>query len=158
MVVSRSLANRIEKNSRMLWIKAFHIIAVVTWFSGLFYLPRLFVNHTMDSNPILHERFVMMERKLFWAITTPSAVVTVALGSWLLVGNWAYFGVQWWMHVKLSLVFLLLIYQYFCWYFMIQLRQGTCTRSHKFFRMFNEIPTPILIIAVILIVVKPTLG
>jgi len=146
-----------DQEFNMLWVKALHIVAVVTWFSGLFYLPRLFVNHRMDCNEVLHERFVIMERKLFWAITTPSAVVTVGLGSWLLISNWGYFMAWWWMHAKLTLVALLLIYHYFCWHYMIQLRNGTCTRSHKFFRLFNELPTPILVAVVILIVVKLTL-
>ena len=88
----------------MLWVKAFHIIAVVTWFSGLFYLPRLFVYHVMSDDEISRERFVIMERKLFWGITTPSAVVTVVLGAWLLVANWSYFMAWWWMHAKLGLV------------------------------------------------------
>lgn len=141
----------------MLWIKAFHIIAVITWFSGLFYLPRLFVYHAMSEDQLSRDRFVIMEHKLFWAITTPSAVVAVSLGSILLIGNWDYYMAWWWMHVKLSLVVLLLIHHFFCWRFMRQLRDGTCTRSHKFFRMFNELPVPILVGVVILIVVKPTL-
>ncbi len=141
----------------MLWIKAFHIIAVVTWFSGLFYLPRLFVYHAMSEDQISRDRFVVMERKLFWAITTPSAIVAVSLGAWLLIGNWGYFMAWWWMHAKLTLVGLLLLYHVFCWHFMIQLRNDTCQRSHKFFRLFNELPVPVLIAVVILIVVKPTL-
>ncbi|MEX2468258.1 MAG: CopD family protein, partial [Pseudohongiellaceae bacterium] len=106
----------------MLWVKAFHIIAVVTWFAGLFYLPRLFVYHAMSEDQVSKDRFVIMERKLFWGITTPSAVVTVALGLWLLLGNWSYFMAWWWMHVKLGLVGLLLLYQGYCWWFMQQFR------------------------------------
>ena len=71
----------------MLWIKAWHVIFMVTWFAGLFYLPRLFVYHAMSEDQVSKDRFVIMERKLFWGITTPSAVATVLLGSWLLYGN-----------------------------------------------------------------------
>jgi putative membrane protein len=141
----------------MLWVKAFHIIAVVTWFSGLFYLPRLFVYHVMSDDEISRERFVIMERKLFWGITTPSAVVTVVLGAWLLVANWSYFMVWWWMHAKLTLVALLLIYHGFCWWYMKLLRERRNQRSHVFYRVFNEMPVAILVAVVILIVVKPTL-
>lgn len=141
----------------MLWIKAFHIIAVICWFSGLFYLPRLFVYHAMSDDQISHDRFVIMERKLFWGITTPSAVATVGLGLWLLVGNWDYFMAWWWMHVKLALVLLLLIYHGCCWWFMREFRDNANTRSHKFFRIFNELPVLLLVTIVILIVVKPTL-
>ena len=91
----------------MLWIKAFHIIAVVTWFSGLFYLPRLFVYHAMSEDQLSKDRFIIMERKLFWAITTPSAIVAVLLGGFLLYDNASYFMAWWWMQVKLVLVALL---------------------------------------------------
>lgn len=141
----------------MLWIKAFHIIAMVCWFAGLFYLPRLFVYHAMSEDKISHDRFVIMQRKLFWGITTPSAVVTVALGSWLLVNNWDYFMAWWWMHAKLGLVVLLLVYHGFCWSFMVKLRDGNNSHSHRFFRLFNELPVVLLVAIVILIVVKPTL-
>ena len=141
----------------MLWVKAFHLIFIVTWFAGLFYLPRLFVYHAMSEDKISQDRFVIMERKLFWGITTPSAVVTIALGSWLLYGNWSYFMSWWWMHVKLALVVLLLIYHGYCWWHMRKLREGSNLRSHVFFRVFNELPVFLLIAIVALIVVKPTL-
>lgn len=142
----------------MLWVKAFHIIAVVTWFSGLFYLPRLFVYHAMSEDQISKDRFKIMERKLFWGITTPSAAVVVALGSWLLVANWGYFMAMWWMHAKLGLVALLLVYHGFCWWYMVQLREENSVRSHVFFRIFNELPVLALVGVVVLIVVKPTLA
>jgi len=141
----------------MLWVKAFHIIAVVTWFSGLFYLPRLFVYHVMSEDEISRERFVVMERKLFWGITTPSAVVTVVLGAWLLIANWSYFMAWWWMHAKLTMVALLLVYHGVCWWFMKLLRERRNQHSHVFYRVFNELPVAILVGVVILIVVKPTL-
>ena len=141
----------------MLWIKSFHIIAVVCWFSGLFYLPRLFVYHAMSKDQISKDRFVIMERKLFWGITTPSMVVTLALGFWLLYGNWNYFMAWWWMHVKLAMVAMLVIYHFVCWWHMVQLRDERSVRGHVFFRVFNELPVLLLVGVVILIVVKPTL-
>lgn len=141
----------------MLWVKAFHIIAVVCWFSGIFYLPRLFVYHAMAEDQVSKDRFVIMERKLFWGITTPSAIATVVLGAWLLIGNWAYYMAWWWMHVKLALVALVLVYHFYCWWHMGKLRDGKNLRSHVFFRVFNELPVFLLIGIVLLIVVKPTL-
>jgi len=141
----------------MLWIKSFHIIAVVCWFSGLFYLPRLFVYHAMSEDQPSKNRFVIMERKLFWGITTPSMVATLALGFWLLYGNWSYFMAWWWMHVKLAMVALLVIYHVVCWWHMVQLRDERSVRGHVFFRIFNELPVFLLVSVVVLIVVKPTL-
>jgi len=142
----------------MLWIKAFHLIAIVTWFSGLFYLPRLFVYHSMSADQISKDRFVVMERKLFWGITTPSAVLTVALGAWLLLGNWSFFMSWWWMHAKLMLVVLLLIYHVMCWWYLRAFRDDRNQHSHKFYRIFNELPVLALVAIVILIVVKPSLS
>ena len=141
----------------MLWIKSFHIIAVVCWFSGLFYLPRLFVYHAMSEDQISKDRFVIMERKLFWGITTPSMVVTLALGFWLLYGIWSYFMAWWWMQVKLAMVAMLVTYHFVCWWHMVQLRDERSVRGHVFFRIFNELPVLLLVGVVILIVVKPTL-
>ena len=141
----------------MLWIKSFHIIAIVCWFSGLFYLPRLFVYHAMSEDQPSKDRFVIMERKLFWGITTPSMVATLALGLWLLYGNWSYFMAWWWMHVKLAMVVLLVIYHVVCWWHMIQLRDERSVRGHVFFRIFNEMPVFLLVAVVVLIVAKPTL-
>ncbi|MCH7815129.1 MAG: CopD family protein [Proteobacteria bacterium] len=141
----------------MLWVKAFHIIAVVCWFSGLFYLPRLFVYHTMSDDQISQDRFVLMERKLFWAITTPSAITAVLLGTWLLIANASYFMAWWWMQVKLALVALVIAYHIYCWWFMQKLREDPNIRTHRFFRVFNELPVFLLVGIVILIVVKPTL-
>lgn len=155
--IRQLVSTRIQSTITMLWVKAFHIIAVITWFSGLFYLPRLFVYHAMSDDQVSKDRFIIMERKLFWGITTPSAVVAVSLGTWLLLANADYFMAWWWMHLKLGLVFLLLIFHGFCWHFMVQFREGRNTRSHKFYRIFNELPVLPLVIIVILIVVKPSL-
>jgi putative membrane protein len=141
----------------MLWVKAFHIIAVVCWFSGIFYLPRLFVYHAMSEDQISKDRFVIMERKLFWGIMTPSAVVTIILGTWLLIANHSYFMEWWWMKAKLALVMLLLIYHYYCWWFMKKLRENSQIRSHRYFRFYNELPVLLLVVIIVLIVVKPTL-
>lgn len=142
----------------MLWVKAFHIIFVICWFSGIFYLPRLFVYHAMSEDQTSKDRFVIMERKLFWGITTPSAVLTIALGTWLLAANAGYFMSWWWMHVKLGLVGLVVIFHIYCWWYMKLLREDATRRTHVFFRVFNELPIFMLIGIVILIVVKPTLG
>lgn len=141
----------------MLWVKAFHIIFVICWFSGIFYLPRLFVYHAMSEDQISKDRFVIMERKLFWGITTPSAIVAVLLGAWLLLANSSYFMAWWWMHVKLALVACVIAYHYGCWVFMVKLRQDTNIRDHIFFRFFNEVPVIMLVGIVVLIVVKPVL-
>ncbi len=141
----------------MLWIKAFHIIGVVCWFSGIFYLPRLFVYHSMSEDQISKDRFVIMEKKLFWYIMTPSAVLAVVLGSWLLIANHGYFMAWWWMKAKLALVVLLIAYHFYCYWFMKALRENSAIRSHKYFRVYNELPVLLLIVIVILIVVKPVL-
>ena len=141
----------------MLWIKAIHVIAVVCWFSGIFYLPRLFVYHAMAEDRISRDRFVIMERKLYWGITTPSAVVTIGLGIWLLVLNWSYYMAWWWMQVKLGMVAILVLYHLNCWWHMKQLREDKSLHSHVFFRIFNELPVFLLVGIVILIVVRPAL-
>ena len=141
----------------MLWVKALHIVFVVCWFAGLFYLPRLFVYHSMSNDQISLARFEVMERKLFWAITTPSALGTIIFGSWLLIANWSYFMEWWWMHLKLLFVGLLMIQHVYCWWCMVKLREEPRYRGHIFFRIFNEIPVILLLAIVILIVVKPNL-
>lgn len=139
----------------MPWIEAFHIIAVISWFAGIFYLPRLFVYHVMSEDQISKDRFVVMERKLFWGIMTPSAVVTVALGVWLIALAPGFYLQQGWLHAKLALVALVVGYHISCWWFMARLRDNLNTRSHKFFRVYNEVPVFALVGIVILVVVKP---
>ncbi|HUW49478.1 MAG TPA: protoporphyrinogen oxidase HemJ [Sulfuricella sp.] len=136
----------------MLWVKAFHIIAVVTWFAALFYLPRLFVYHAMSEDTISSERFKIMERKLYRGIMTPSAIVAVSLGLWL----WLGFGISGgWLHVKLALVSVLLVYHGYCGKLLKDFRDDHNTHSHVFYRWFNEFPVLILVAVVILVVVKP---
>lgn len=139
----------------MLWVKAFHIVAVVTWFAALFYLPRLFVYHAMAEDQISRERFKIMQRKLYRGIMTPSMLAVLALGAWLISFNPSYFMQSPWMHAKLTLVLLLVGYHHYCGYLMRQFRDDKNTKSHVFYRVFNEIPVFMLIAIVILVVVKP---
>ena len=139
----------------MLWVKAFHIIFMVSWFAGLFYLPRLFVYHALCDDAPGQARFVIMERKLFWFIT-PWAVLTVFFGLWLLWDYaWAAYSHTIWLHVKLLLVALLIAYHIYCGKLMLDFRHGRNRRSHVFYRWLNEAPVLILIAIVILVVVKP---
>lgn len=136
----------------MLWIKAFHIIFMVTWFAGLFYLPRLFVYHAMAEDEISIKRFKVMERKLYYGIMLPGAVLTVAFGLWLL----GYTGMgALWLHVKLLLVLLLIGYHVYCGKLLKDFRDDRNRHSHVWYRVFNEVPVLLLIGIVILAVVKP---
>lgn len=139
----------------MLWLKAFHLIAIICWFAALFYLPRLFIYHTTSEDTVSKERFKIMEAKLYSIIATPSMLVTIVLGLALLHLNPAYYLSAGWMHAKLTLVALCVIYHLTCRHFMLQLRSDNCTKSHKYFRVFNEAPVFLLIPIVILAVVKP---
>lgn len=139
----------------MLWLKAFHIIAVITWFAGLFYLPRLFVYHAMSTDPISIERFKVMERKLYRGIMTPSMLVALALGLWMLGLNWDYYRTQGWMHTKLLLVTLLLVYHYFCARYLKAFATDNQPHGHVFYRWFNEVPVIFLVTIVILVIVRP---
>ena len=138
----------------MLIIKAFHIIAMVAWFAGLFYLPRLFVYHADAHDKISLDRFKIMERRLYYAITWPAAVLTTVLGVWLISYNSSYYLSAGWMHAKLTLVLLLWIYHGFCGYFVKQFAQDHNTKGHRFYRFFNEAPTVMLIAIVLLVVLK----
>jgi len=139
----------------MLWVKAFHIIAVICWFAGLFYLPRLFVYHAMSEDQVSKDRFKIMERKLFRGIMTPSAIATFVFGAWLITFNPGFYLSAWWMHAKLALVLVLAGYHLLCWKYLLEFRDDNNSRSHKFYRLFNEFPVLLLIVIVILIVVKP---
>jgi len=137
----------------MLWVKAFHIIFVVTWFAGLFYLPRLFVYHAMSEDRATLERFKIMERKLYWGIMTPGGVLTLVFGVWLWLG-W-FRGASGWLHAKLVLVLLLLAYHLWCWQLLRAFAADRNKRSHLWYRWFNEAPTVLLIATVLLVVLKP---
>jgi putative membrane protein len=143
----------------MLWIKAFHIIFVVTWFAALFYLPRLFVYHAQATDNISHERFKVMERKLYYGIMTPSLILACGLGAWLWLGYWwqPFLAVKGmiWFHIKLLLVLMLIIYHFYCGKFLQDFSQKRNQHSHVFYRWFNEFPVLILIAVVILVEVQP---
>jgi putative membrane protein len=138
-----------------LWIKAFHIISVITWMAALFYLPRLFVYHTLSEDEISRERFKIMERKLLRGIANPSMIAVFMLGGWMSYLNWGYYSHATWYWCKLALVTLLVIYHHACVAYFKQLRDDKCTKSHTFFRVFNELPVFLLIGIVILVVIKP---
>ncbi len=136
----------------MLWIKSLHIIFMVTWFAGLFYLPRLFVYHAMASDVATLERFKIMERKLYFGIMTPGAVLTVAFGLWLWLG-YGFHGL--WLDVKIALVCILIGYHVYCGKLLADFRHDRNRHGHVFYRWFNEFPALILVAVVILVVVKP---
>ncbi|HTM63825.1 MAG TPA: protoporphyrinogen oxidase HemJ [Gammaproteobacteria bacterium] len=139
----------------MLWIKSFHIIFMVTWFAGLFYLPRLFVYHAIASDSVSIERFKIMERKLYFGITTPGMIFTVLFGLWTLSYNISGYMHDGWMHAKLSLVFLLLIYHFYLGKLYLDFKHDRNRHGHVFYRIVNEIPVLFLAAIVILVVVKP---
>ncbi len=134
----------------MLWIKSLHIIFVVAWFAGLFYLPRLFVYHADASDPISHDRFVVMERRLL-LLASLAAVLALVFGA-MLAGPWLKSG---WLHAKLALVLILLGYHHSLAKLGRAFREGRNTRSAKWFRVYNEVPTLLLVAIVILVTVKP---
>jgi putative membrane protein len=137
----------------LLWLKAFHVIAVVTWFAGLFYLPRLFVYHADARDPVGVERFKVMERRLF-AIMTIGACATLVFGIAMLVAEPAYLAMGW-LHIKLLLVALLIIYHLYCYKFTRDFALERNSRTSKWYRLFNELPSVLLIGIVVLAVVKP---
>ncbi len=139
----------------MLWIKSLHIIAVVCWFAALFYLPRLFVYHAQAEDEISNERFKIMERKLLNGIGTPSMIAALILGIWLSSYSWDYYQQQWWFWIKVNFVVLLITYHYACIHFYRRFKVDKNTRSHIFFRFFNEAPVFALIACVFLVVIKP---
>ena len=137
------------------WVEAFHLISVVCWFAAIFYLPRLFVYHAMAEDTLSRERFKVMERKLYRGIGTPSMVLTIFFGTWLVALSPAYYFSSGWFHAKLALVALLVVYHFACLHFMRRFRADANTRSHVFFRWFNEVPVLMLVGIVILVIVKP---
>jgi putative membrane protein len=136
----------------MLWVKALHIVFVVTWFAGLFYLPRLFVYHALAEDAVSRERFKVMERKLFWGIMTPSGALTLVFGTWLWLG-WGFAGA--WLQAKLALVAALIAYHLWCAKLMLDFRADRNARSHVWLRWFNEFPVLVLFAVVFLVVLKP---
>ena len=136
----------------MLWVKALHLFFVISWFAGLFYLPRLFVYHAGTSDAAGHERFVVMERRLFMMMSL-GAIGTVVFGLWLMLGWW--WPAPPWLHAKLGLVALLLVYHMLCFKLMLDFRARRNTRSARFYRLFNEVPALLLLGVLFLVVLKP---
>jgi putative membrane protein len=136
----------------MLWIKALHIMFMVIWFAGLFYLPRLFVYHAMTKDSAGSERFKIMESKLYYRIMTPGAVFTIVFGVWL----WQAYGFAGgWLDAKLAVVASLVVYHLYCAKLLADFKHDRKARSHLWYRWFNEVPVIFLIAGVILVVVKP---
>src|SRR5215510_2671709 len=121
----------------MLWLKAFHIVFAVTWFAGLFYLPRLFVYHAVTTDAPGLERFVQMERRLF-VIMTIGAALTIAFGLAMIIATPSYLDFRW-LHAKFNMVILLIIYHFWCYRLMVALRAGRATHSQRWYRWFNEV-------------------
>jgi putative membrane protein len=139
----------------MLWVKAFHIIFMVTWFAGLFYLPRLYVYHSQTSDSISIARFKIMERKLFFGIATPGAILTIIFGLWVFSYNpIGYLHVEW-FHVKMGLVLLLILYHLYLGKLLFIFKRDQNTHSHVFYRWLNEVPVVFLVTIIILAEVKP---
>ncbi|MFA7095017.1 MAG: protoporphyrinogen oxidase HemJ [Gammaproteobacteria bacterium] len=139
----------------MLWVKAFHVIFMVTWFAGLFYLPRLFVYHAMSEDTISRERFKVMERKLYYGITTPGAIITAVLGFWMLFAHWEAFSRVGWIHAKLTLIALLIAYHVYCGVLLRDFALDRNRHGHVYYRWFNEVPVLFLIAIILLAIVKP---
>jgi len=139
----------------LLWLKAFHVVFVVTWFAGLFYLPRLFMYHAGTQDRVSLERFVVMERRLF-GIMSVGAVLTATFGIAMISLAPAYLEMRW-LHAKLTLVVLLIAYHLWCYRLMVALRTGGNIHSQRWYRWFNELPALLLIAIVVLAVVKPAL-
>ena len=140
----------------MLWIKAVHIVFMVTWFAGLFYLPRLYVYHAMSDDAISNDRFKIMERKLYYGIMTPGAIITIVLGVWMLIDYaWAAYVHTFWLHIKLALVALLIGYHIYCGQLLQDFKHDRNRHTHVFYRWLNEAPVLVLIAVVLLAVVKP---
>lgn len=139
----------------MLWVKAFHIIFMVSWFAALFYLPRLFVYHAMCDDEAGNARFKIMESKLYRGIMTPSAILTILFGGWLLSYSVEAIATMHWLHAKLLLVLILLLYHGYCGRLTKQFSIDANQKSDFFYRWFNEIPVLLLIMIVILAIVKP---
>jgi len=136
------------------WIRAFHIIFMVTWFAGLFYLPRLYVYHAMPENKASFELFKIMERRLF-GIMTIGAVLTAVFGIVMIILSEGSILTMGWFHAKALLLLALIAYHFMCWRIIQTFRAGTNIHSHKWYRYFNEIPGLLLILIVIFAVVKP---
>ena len=140
----------------MLLLKSLHLIFMVTWFAGLFYLPRLFVYHTMSNDEISIDRFRIMERKLYFGIMTPGAVLTLVFGVWLAAANgWNNYVIQTWFQIKLVLLLILVCYHVYCGKLLQDFKHDRNRHSHVWYRWYNEVPVIFLIAIILLAVYKP---
>ena len=139
----------------MLWVKAFHVIFMVTWFAGLVYLPRLYVYHAKTKDKTVSEQLKVMEHRLFYYITTPGGLLTIIFGAWLMSFNYTAYSHMMWLHIKLILVATLVIFHIFCGKWLLEFKYDDNKHSEKFYRIVNEYPTIILIVVIILAIVKP---
>ena len=140
----------------MIWFKALHIIFMVTWFAGLFYLPRLFVYHTMSNDKISIDRFKIMEKKLFYGITTPGGLLTIIFGFFLLATNGiTNYNDQIWFWLKMILIFILVLYHIYCFFLLQDFKYDRNKHTHVWYRWFNEIPVIILVGIILLAVIRP---
>ena len=137
-------------------LKAWHLISMVTWFAGLFYLPRLYVYHAQSKDTLSIERFKIMERKLYFGITTPGAILTFIFGGWMLYDYaWTAFTGQLWFNLKLGLLGLLVIYHGYCGLLLSDFKHDQNRHTHIWYRWFNEIPVLMLVAIILLAVLKP---
>ena len=139
----------------MLWIKSFHIIFMVTWFAGLFYLPRLFVYHAQSTDRAQQETFKVMERKLM-IMTHLGGGLTILFGVWLLVGWLGPLMSQTWMQIKMLMVLIVMLYHAACYKLMLDFRADRNTKGHVWYRLFNEVPVLFLVSIVLLVVIRPS--
>ena len=137
----------------MLWLKALHLSFMVTWFAGLFYLPRLFVYHAMSEDQASIDRFKIMERKLFFGIMTPGLILTLVFGIWMLLPG--HYLDQLWIQIKLGLIAVLIIYHIHCGKLLLDFKHDRNTHSHVYYRWYNEIPVVFLFAIIFLAVLRP---
>lgn len=149
------ISSNVKKVEYMLWLKALHVIFVVCWFAGLFYLPRLFVYHAMSDNKAVSEQLKVMEHKLYYYIMWPSLIGAAFFGLWMLFSRHHYYAHQMWMHFKLISVMILVAYHLLCGRYLSDFKHDRNKHSHKFYRYFNEIPSVFLVLIIILSFVKP---
>ena len=144
-------------------LKSLHIIFMVSWFAGLFYIVRLFIYHTEaqqkeeQERNILSRQFIEMEKKLWWIITTPAMILTVLFGTWMLIANPLLLKMPW-MHIKLSFVVLLLIYHFVCQKIMLDMKKGTFNWKSNALRIWNEVATLALVAIVFLVEMQGTMN
>jgi protoporphyrinogen IX oxidase len=135
----------------VLWVKSLHLIFVTSWFAGLFYLPRLFVNHAMVDDSATAGRLLLMEQKLY-RFMTPLAVLALGFGLWL----WLGYGISGgWLHAKLALVAVLIAYHFYCGKLLQDFERGRNKHGHVWYRWFNELPVLVLFAIVPLVILKP---